>query len=134
MLKIQLIIITANSFIELVTYLFKESDAKSFLSERISQDPVEKLFGRQRQRGAVNENPTVNEFLNNNQALRIVDSTRIDASRGNTRGANTCEIINVSSSLLQKRKTPKHKETEKRCRNNQENPSITCIKGNLKKQ
>ena len=32
-----------------------------FLSERISQDPLEKFFGCQRQRGRVNENPTVTE-------------------------------------------------------------------------
>lgn len=67
----------AFSFIDLITYLFEETKAKSFLSERICQDPLEKYFGRQRQRGAVNENPTVHQFLKNNQALRIVDSIKL---------------------------------------------------------
>lgn len=46
----------------------------TFFSKKICQDPLEKFFGRQRQRGSVNENPTVVEFLINNQALRMVDS------------------------------------------------------------
>lgn len=36
---------------------------KVFLSEKISQDPIEKFFGRQHQRGRVNENPNAQEFM-----------------------------------------------------------------------
>ena len=94
----------AFSFMDLITYLFEETKAKSFLSERICQDPLEKYFGRQRQRGAVNENPTVYQFLKNNQALRIVDSIKIDTSQGNTCGTNEDEII-ISGLPTKHRKT-----------------------------
>ncbi len=51
-----------KSFIDLVRYPFTLPGVKSFLSECISQDPLEKFFGLQRQRGRVNENPNVQEF------------------------------------------------------------------------
>ena len=86
-----------------ITYLFEEGGAKSFLSERISQDPLEKFFGRQRQRGAVNENPSVHQFLQNNQSLRVVDSIKVDTSEGNTCGTNTSKIT-VTSGFLPKRR------------------------------
>ena len=39
------------SFVELVKYLFTIPDVTSFLSEKLCQDPLEKFFGSQRQRG-----------------------------------------------------------------------------------
>ena len=57
-----------------------------FLSERISQDPHEKFFGCQRQRGRVNENPTVTEFCKNTQKLRVINSVCLDSVKGNCRG------------------------------------------------
>ena len=45
------------SFIDLAKYLFSLQGVKSFLSEHISQDPLEKFFGMQRQRGRAHENP-----------------------------------------------------------------------------
>ncbi len=54
-----------KSFIDLVTYLFSLPGVTAFLSERISQDPLEKFFGLQRQRGRVNKNPDVSEFCKN---------------------------------------------------------------------
>ena len=62
-----------KAFVELVKYLFTIPGVKVFLSERISQDPIEKFFGCQRQRGRVNENPNVQEFLKNTQALRVIN-------------------------------------------------------------
>lgn len=77
-----------KSFIQLVQYLFTLPGVTSFLSEKISQDPLEKFFGRQRQRGGANENPNVAQFLLGNQALRIINSIDLDITRGNTRGSN----------------------------------------------
>jgi len=54
-----------KSFTELVPQLFAIPGVKVFLSERINQDPLEKFFGCQRQRGGWNENPTVAEFYKN---------------------------------------------------------------------
>jgi hypothetical protein len=69
-------------------HLFSKTTAKSFLSEKISQDPLEKFFGIQRQRGRVNENPSVQEFCKNTQALRVIGTTcaHVCVSKGNTRG------------------------------------------------
>ena len=91
----------------LIQYLF-EVDG---VSEKICQDPLEKFFGRQRQRGAVNENPTVYQFLKNNQALRVVDSIRIETSKGNTRGLSSSSEITVDSGIVPKRKRRKIHET-----------------------
>ena len=63
-----------TSLIELIKYLFTLPDVKSFLSEKISQDPLEQFFGCQRQRGRSSDNPNVKEFCKNTQALRVVNS------------------------------------------------------------
>ena len=60
---------------------------KVFLSERISQDPLEKFFGCQRQRGKTNENPNVQQFCKNSQALRVINGTCGNVSKGNCRGS-----------------------------------------------
>lgn len=80
-----------------------------FLSNRLCQDPLENFFGRQRQRGRVNENPCVKEFLKNTQALRVVNST-CSTVRGNCRGATRKRKapMEVDNSAIKKRKT-KHK-------------------------
>ena len=49
-----------TAFVELVETVFQFHGVKFFLSETISQDPLEKFFGVQRQRGRVNENPVEN--------------------------------------------------------------------------
>ena len=59
--------------------------APPFLSRRITQDPLEKFFGLQRQRGRVNENPNVQEFQKNSQALRVIQASA-SSVKGNCRG------------------------------------------------
>ena len=51
-----------QSFVALIRYLFTLLGVKVFLSERLCQDPLEKFFGCQRQRGGVSENPNVKEY------------------------------------------------------------------------
>ena len=75
-----------RSFVEIVQYIFTIPEVKCFLSERISQDPVEKFFGCQRQRGGTSDNPTVKEFCKNTQALRVINSVCGDIPHGNCRG------------------------------------------------
>lgn len=77
---------TSKAFIELVRYVFSIPSVDSFLSQRICQDPLERFFGLQRQRGGVHENPNVVEFTTNTQALRVVNSFCHAPSRGNCRG------------------------------------------------
>ena len=94
----------AYSLIHLIKFIFTIPNGKSILSERISQNPFEEFFGKQRHRGAVNKNPTSHQFLKNNQALRVVNSIKIDLQRGNTRGSNTEKVTTVSTAPLPKRR------------------------------
>ena len=74
-----------KSFIELAKILLRIPGAPPFLSRRITQDPLEKFFGLQRQRGRVNENPNVQEFQKNSQALRVIQACT-NSIKGNCRG------------------------------------------------
>ena len=76
---------TVKTFIEMVKYVFTLPGVKCFLSERIHQDPLEKLFGNQSQRGGMNENPNVKEFCQNTQTLRVINTVCKDVP-GNCRG------------------------------------------------
>ena len=82
-----------KSFIELIKYLFSLPEVidnkLAFLSNNICQDPLENFFGCQRQRGGTSDNPTVQEFYNNTQALRVINSFCRGPVRGNCRGNNT---------------------------------------------
>lgn len=100
-----------KSFVALVRYLFTLPGVKVFLSERVSQDPLEKFFGCQRQRGGVNENPNVQEFYKNTQALRVVNSVARPAVYGNCRGnkGDTSIDWEKENTPLHKRKTPRRK-------------------------
>ena len=86
-----------NSFVELVEFLFTIPGVKAFLSEKLSQDPLEKFFGCQRQRGRVNENPSATQFYKNTQALRVVNSFCMPSVRGNCRGNKACTPINLET-------------------------------------
>ena len=80
----------ANSFVELVKLIFSLPEIKGkklgFLSQNISQDPLEVFFGCQRQRGGTSDNPSVLEFQQNTEALRVVDSFCRGPASGNCRG------------------------------------------------
>ena len=99
-----------KSFLEFIPHIFKIEGVTSFLSEKLSQDPLEKFFGCQRQRGATNENPTVAEFLKNTQSMRVINSIWVKDLTGNCRGckrkAYDLESIELSdiSKPLKKRK------------------------------
>ena len=71
---------------ELTCYIFSIPGVKSFLSEKLSQDPLEKFFGCQRQRCGTHENPNVKEFCNGTQALRVINTFCKDPIKGNCRG------------------------------------------------
>jgi len=75
-----------KSFVEIVKYILQIPGVKFFLSERISQDPLENFFGCQKQRGRTGENPNAFQFCKNTQALRIINSVCGNVSKGNCRG------------------------------------------------
>ena len=74
---------TGLSFLELVPNLLSLLDVKSFLSQRLCQDPLDRFFGLQRQHGIVHDNPNVFEFTKNTQALRVINSICKSSSKGN---------------------------------------------------
>ena len=96
-----------KSFVELVPVLFSISGVKCFLSERICQDPLEKFFGCQRQRGGRHENPNVKRFIQNTQALTVADSFCRDFVKGNCRGRKRPRDDEAEEHKLQRRKRNK---------------------------
>ena len=82
---LKLFLFSVQSFVELVRYLLSLPEVPPFLSRRLTQDPLGIFFGLQRQRGRVNENPNVAQFLKNTQALRVIQ-TCTGSVRGNCRG------------------------------------------------
>ena len=103
--------IAAHSFVELVKYLFTLPGVKVFLSRRICQDPLEKSFGCQRQRGGAHDNPSVVDFCRNVQALRIVNSFCRDLVKGNCRGNKMDKELDVGK---EKKYLPKRKRLSKK--------------------
>lgn len=93
---------------DLVKYIFTIPGVTSFLSNKICQDPLEKFFGCQRQRGGANTHPNVADFTHNTQALRVVNSFRRAPKRGNCRLQESEETTAVKENdPLPKRRTRK---------------------------
>ena len=75
--------LTVQSTIESTKFLLGEG-MDYVLTERFCQDPVEEFFGKQRQLGRRSDNPDINQFGYNSNAIRIERS--ISCQSGNTRG------------------------------------------------
>ena len=69
-----------KSFVEMTKFLLSEckEDKLFFLSERISQDPLENYFGKQRACGGPCDNPSLKECLQNAVAIRAQGSLELD--------------------------------------------------------
>jgi hypothetical protein len=87
--------ITVLSLVELLKYLFTLPDFTVFMSNRLCQDPLESFFGQQRQRGRVNENPNVLEFIRNTQALPCANIK--GSGRGSQRSVPVTDGLKVNS-------------------------------------
>ena len=74
---------TAKWFTDLVEYIFTMPDVQVFLSQWICQDPLENFFGCQWQCGGTHDNPSVQEFQKNMQALRVINSFARGPAKGN---------------------------------------------------
>lgn len=100
-----------KSFVELVRFLFSQPGVKVFLSRKLCQDPLEKFFGCQRQKGGAHDNPNVGEFVKNTQVLRVVNSF-CHVRRGNCRGnSKTPQILegNENTPLLKRQPSSRRK-------------------------
>ena len=75
-----------KSFVKMTRYLLSQSGDDLFLlSERITQDPLENYFGKQRSRGGRCENPCFQDCLHNAVAIRAQRSLELDRVQGNCR-------------------------------------------------
>ena len=90
----------------MVRYLFTLPDVKSFLSQRICQDPLERFFGCQR-RGGVHDNPNCSEFMKNTQALRVINGLQAP-KKGNCRGGDVDKCKENLCTPLPKRRRQCH--------------------------
>ena len=93
-----------HSFVEVVRYLFGIPGVKFVLSERFSQDPLEKYFGNQRQRSGTNENPNVQQMVHNALALCALKSVTLNSVRGNCGRGYKRPALTVDDSPLLKKK------------------------------
>ena len=82
-------IFTVSSFVDLVKYVLTIPGITVFLSERLCQDPLEKFFGCQHQRGGTNENPTVQEFCR-------INSMCGNIKKGNCRGSKDKAHVDIN--------------------------------------
>jgi hypothetical protein len=98
---------TVKAFIEFIKYLFSLPEVTdnrlAFLSNNICQDPLENYFGCQRQRGGTNDNTTVHQFVNNTQALRVVNSFCRAPVRSNCRSGVHSKMTEADLAPLIKR-------------------------------
>ncbi len=99
-----------KSFVEMTKYILSgtppdNSESLYFLSERISQDPFDNYFGKQRARGGRNENPNMHQCVHNAAALRVQKSLALDPIRGNCRRNRlNCSDNTINDTPLPKRK------------------------------
>ncbi len=102
--------LTVHSFVDLVKDFFSMPGVKVFLSKRLLQDLLERFFGTQRQRGRAHEDPSVKEFSQNTQALRVINSFCVDPVRGNCRGLKPAPVDLSKENTSPKTKTCLYKK------------------------
>ena len=110
--------LAVKSFVELVRFIFTIPGVKFFLSRRICQDPIEIFLGCQRQRGRTRDNPNIQEFLKNTQALRVVIGFCRDVTKGNCRGNKATGVTaghERKHSTAQEKTTPGEENLHLRC-------------------
>ena len=75
---------SVHSFVDMARYLLPvENDGSFLLSERLSQEPIENYFGQQRARGGRNENPSLQQCIQNAAAINLQKSQALGPVRGN---------------------------------------------------
>ena len=102
---------SVKSFCELGPLLLRMDGVDFFLSEKLSQDPLEEYFSKQRARLGAHENPCYEEFGRNFLALDVASSSLVKSCRGNTRGAQRDgPTFDVEDRQLLPRRKKKKKE------------------------
>ncbi len=98
-----------NSFVEMTRYLLSVDPSSYLLSEKISQDPLEHYFGKQRACGGHNQHPSLDQCVKNAPALRMQKSFVLDPIRGNCRRKRL-----LSNEIIDDTPLPKRKRSSKK--------------------
>ena len=85
-------------------FLLSKDGVHYLLSERFNQDDVEIYFANQRARGHRNDNPSVNQFMENAQALIVQKSLALGGSSNITRKRAQEDISSLCTPLPKKRR------------------------------
>ena len=102
--------ITVNLIIEAVQFLLQH-EVSYILTERFCKNPLENYFGHQRSHGGRKDNPSLQDFVLNNNAIRNQEVFRPIA--GNVRGGQDQNNVEFSCEPIPCRKKAE-KETRKR--------------------
>ena len=92
--------------------LLNEDGVEFLLSEKLSQDPLEEYFSKQRAKGGADENPTLESFNRNFLGLNVAEDELIRVVNGNTRGRQR-EIVKISTNDDRRLPTKKDSLLEK---------------------
>lgn len=92
------------------TLLTMQNRPNYFLSDKLNQDPVEEHFGKQRMRGGGSDNPTLEEYGQNERKILVAKSDMIRVMRGNTRGRQQIDTeIDITDMTPLRRRAKKEK-------------------------
>lgn len=84
--------VTLQGTLELLTYLSEEVHYKYLLTSRLSQDPIEKLFGIIRQLSGCNDHPTSTQFLTAVNSLSFYNLVKAPDT-GNCAGGTLTSLV-----------------------------------------
>ena len=108
--------VIVTSFVEMVKYLLSQPGAEDLflLSERITQDPLENYFGKQRSCGRRCDNPNFKECLQNATAIRAQKSLELDRVQGNCRRKRCLpdSLFEIDNTPLPKRKCKRARKSK----------------------
>ena len=76
------------------------------LSKKLSQDPLEEYFSKQRAKGGADENPTLEMFNRNFLGLNVAGDELVRVVNGNTRGRQR-EIVQLDVQDIRRLPTKK---------------------------
>ena len=87
-----------HSFVELVKKLLTLDGVSYFLSDKLNQDPLEEQFKRQRACGGASDNPTLEQYAQNEKKILVAksESGRVmrEEARGRQRDGKEIDIHN----------------------------------------
>ena len=84
-------------------FLLSQPNAGYILSERFNQDAIESFFGQQRSKGQRNDNPSVQQFMQNTQSILIQKTLVTGSSSSITKKRANLELSPLCRPLPKRR-------------------------------